>query len=220
MKIERGFIDKLLFLSEVLRPGMRSKENRVAEITGEKPSAVRNWLFNQNTPPEKKKLRIADRLGVSKEYLFDSNREALEAPRTVYDPSISAFHIPMVHEADLLSALDNSQTPVNERLVISLTESIISGIEKIEKTYSVRVQNINFPPFIVSGDTLIFNETTIKRDGGFCLYIKKPSIEIVEFNENEDDVPTITDSLGNIRRIHSDAILVPVILTISSWDKK
>ncbi|WP_235424053.1 hypothetical protein [Citrobacter koseri] len=220
MKIETGFINKLLILSEALRPGVRSKENRVAEITGEKPSAVRNWLFNQNIPPDKKKLRIADRLGVSKEFLFDNEKETVEAPIAVYDPSINAFLIPMVSESNLHLALENLQTPVDERLVLSVTKSIQDGISDIEKTYSVIVENISFPPFIVAGDTLIFNQTSLKKDGGFCLYINKPSMEIVTFNDNDDEESTIIDSIGNVRKINRDALLVPILLTISSWDKK
>ncbi|EKS6646063.1 hypothetical protein QCD58_005008 [Enterobacter hormaechei] len=192
----------------------------MAEITGEKPTAVRNWLFNQNVPPDKKKLRIADRLGVSKEFLFDESRCDIEAPVAVFDSSINAFLIPMLSETELLSALSNQQTPVHERFVLSITESILSGISNIEKTYSVRVENINFPPFIVKGDTLVFNETMTKKDGVFCLYINKLSIEIVAFNKNEDEEPTITDSIGNVRRINSQALLVPVLITVSSWGNK
>lgn len=212
MSQTNSFIEKIITLSTTLLPAVKNKEKRIALLTEEKTSAVKNWLFHGALPSEKKKLKVADRLGVSREFLYNNDEQTVTPPITIYDEELSAFIIPKLTESDIYDiAVKSAPVCVLERYILSIKEKIRNELIFFEKTYCFETSELIFPPYVFEGDIVIFNET-YTENCTFKLYISKDKIEIVTQTEKNNEV---INRLGNALPLGLGVILIPIILIIS-----
>jgi phage repressor protein C with HTH and peptisase S24 domain len=212
---KKDFASRVAYLAEVLMPNVKNKEKRLSEITGEKASTVRNWLFNGKMPVNKNRIIISDKMGVSEEYLFYGGQKSY--PLAKYDLESDSYSVPVITEEDILKIADNVKNiiVVRSRKIVSLEESLLTSIKEIEKTFCINVEYISFHPFISKGDSLLINTTAKIKNGIFAILITKGDIKIVTINDTDDEL-FFHDENGIINRIRDSDIIMPILMTIST----
>lgn len=211
-----SFVDRLLILAELINPNTRNKEKKLSEITGEKESTIKNWLFNNKKPPRTKRLSVSDKLGVSEACLFDDS-ENIEHPVAIYDDNAKCYLVPKINELDILK-INNIDSPllVSDRMPVKLKDDIEKSVKDISQTYCAELKNIDFPPFILEGSYVFFNATAQKKDGIFCFYYdKSQSVEIAKLMMLDSRISLVTKNASIIKKPITNRIL-PIILTIST----
>ena len=210
------FVDKLINLAEQISPTIRNKEKRLSEITGEKESTIKNWLFNNKKPPKTKRLSVSDKLGVSESFLFDESNN-IEHPIAIYDKKAQYYLVPKIKELDIVKISDtHSPLVVSDRMPIKLKNVVEESVTDISKTYCTELKNIDFSPFILEGSYVFFNATAHKKDGIFCFYYDKSlSIQITKLMMMDSKISLVTKNASIIKKPCLNRIL-PIILTIST----
>lgn len=216
MSKHNNFSSKIIELSSKILPNIKNKEVRIASLTDEKPGTIKNWLFKNALPPEKKKLKVADRMGVSKEYLY-SEDPIPEPPVAIYDPEINAFIIPVISEDNLYNiAIREAPTLVIERYILSIKGSIKDKIQLVETTYCFEVETLTFPPFIFEGDVIVFNQNFCGIND-FSLFINQKKIEIVRVGNTEN---AYINKEGMDLKAGKNTLILPIILIINDGVKR
>lgn len=216
MSKHNNFSSKIIELSSKILPNIKNKEVRIANLTDEKPGTIKNWLFKSALPPEKKKLKVADRMGVSKEYLY-SEDSVPEPPVAIYDPEINAFIIPIIFEHNLYDiAMKEAPTLVIERYILSIKDSIKNKIQLIKTTYCFEAKKLTFPPFIFEGDIVVFNKN-FSGNNEFSLFINPKKVEIVRSGETEIGY---TNKEGKHIKAWNNSLILPIILIINDGVKR
>jgi len=216
MSKHNNFSSKIIELSSKILPNVKNKEVRIASLTDEKPGTIKNWLFKNALPPEKKKLKVADRMGVSKEYLY-SEGSIPEPPMAIYDPEINAFIIPVISEDNLYNiAIRKTPTLVIERYILSIKASVKNKIKLVETTYCFEVKDLTFPPFIFEGDVIVFNQNFCGVND-FSLFINQKKIEIVRVG-NAGNAYINKDGMD--MKAGNNTLIVPIILIINDGVKR
>ncbi len=203
------FAERVVTISSQLRPNETNKTVCVAEVSGEKISTVRNWLFNKKAPPKAKKLTIADRLGVDVRYLFESGD--FSVPLTQYDEALNCYVIPKVTLEQLSGIFQNKPLPINDRIVTSIDPQLVQELGDVRKTYSVSSNDIHYAPFISKNDTVIFNVSSEAVKGNLCLHISE-CIQILLY----DSTGTFVNAQDQNVEIKSKDKVLPIIMTVSS----
>ncbi|ELP9015298.1 hypothetical protein R1628_004216, partial [Salmonella enterica] len=164
----------------------------------------------------KKKLKVADRMGVSKEYLY-SEDSIPEPPMAIYDPEINAFIIPLISEDNLYNiAIRKTPTLVIERYILSIKASIKDKIQLVETTYCFEVKGLTFPPFIFEGDVIVFNQNFCGVND-FSLFINQKKIEIVRIGNTGN---AYTNKDGMDLKAGNNTLILPIILIINDGVKR
>lgn len=216
MAKEDNFPNKIIELSRKLLPEIKNKEVRIANLTDEKPGTIKNWLFKNALPPEKKKLKVADRMGVSKEYLYSEDSEP-EPPVAIYDPEINAFIIPVISEKSLYNiAIRDTPILVIERYILSMKGTTKEKIEFKKTTYCFETKNITFPPFIFEGDIVVFNQSYFGINE-FSLFVNTKKTEIVRRGDTDGGY---INKEGVKLKPESNTLIVPIILIINDGVKR
>jgi hypothetical protein len=216
MSNRNNFSSKIIELSSKILPNIKNKEVRIASLTDEKPGTIKNWLFKNALPPEKKKLKVADRMGVSKEYLY-SEDSIPKPPVAIYDPEMNAFIIPVISEANLSNiAFRDTPTLVIERYILSIKKTIKDKIKLVESTYCFEVKTLTFPPFIFEGDIVVFNQSFYGVND-FSLFINQKKIEIVRVGHDDN---AYTNKEGVDLKAGNNTLILPIILIINDGVKR
>jgi len=211
-----SFSSKIIELSGKILPDIKSKETRIANLTHEKPGTIKNWLFKNTLPSEMKKLKVADRMGVSQEYLF--NEDAIpEPPTAIYLHENNAFALPVITENNLYNiSIKNIPTLVFDRYTLSIKDSTKDKINSLKLTYCFEVKQITFPPFIFEGDIVVFNESF----SGVCEFFLKTSPRQVKILRSDNASNRLISKKGEIEKNDSNAFLLPIILIVNDGVKQ
>ncbi|WP_146152198.1 helix-turn-helix domain-containing protein, partial [Photobacterium phosphoreum] len=167
--MKNKFAKRVTELAKMLLPESKNKQVSLAELTGEKESTVRNWLFNDKKPSASKRLRISDSLGVSICYLF--NDGDFSYPVTVYDKNTDSYSVPEIDEINLFQRFTKNNYPVvvYNRNNVNISCNITNNVERIDETYCFKSNSLEFNPFISKGDIVFINLTANKINGLFTI---------------------------------------------------
>ncbi|WP_416414342.1 hypothetical protein [Pantoea sp. App145] len=208
------FIKKALELSELILPEIRSKEKRLALISGEKETTVKNWIFHDKIPVSSKRLHISDSFGVSEQSLFDLS-EKHSIPVAVFNRELNCYLIPQIDESGLERLL--SATPpliATERVPLKLQDFLKDDIAIPHLTYCINVVKLVFPPFILESDIIFINHTASRKGNIFCVYTSGSQVQIVKIKCSDGRFILINKE-GCEVRIEENSFVAPVILTLS-----
>ncbi|MCL1077599.1 hypothetical protein D5R81_11690 [Parashewanella spongiae] len=203
-----AFLKKAISLSQSFLPKEKNKTACMAQVSGEKESTVRNWLFNNKMPSKGKRLGIADKFGVDDDHLF--NEAEFNIPLTKYDEQHEYFLVPVLKLEELYGVTEKVPLPVQQRNVINLSKNILNHIQDYRKTYCFQAERISFEPFISTTDILFVNTTAMVKQGQFCLHLGRV-IQIVKLVDRNNAI--LND--GNEITIKDDEHLFPILLTLS-----
>ena len=206
---EPDFRTKVIAIAKQLQPEAPNKEESITEISGEKKSTIRNWLYSQKKPPMGKRLTIADKFGVDVAYLFED--APFNLPITRYEPEHNYYLVPQLTLSQVYCLDKVTPMPIQGRTVISLRPELTVNIEQVEKTYCVIGSGIDYEPFISASDTIFFNGTAKIIRGNFYILVSR-NIQIVRM---EQDGRLISNQGDQIKPMQTDKIL-PIIITMSS----
>lgn len=164
------FASKIVYvLSQISPKSKAALVTQVSEITEEKDSTARNWLFNAKIPRVPKRLKIADKIGVSEEYLFNDN-----FPIEGYQKPVAALcegHllIPFLQEEEIFDFYANKIFPVLERIPFMLP-----NLDKVLQRYgnnifATKIKKSNFQPHFNDNTTVIFSDLVELEEYKFVL---------------------------------------------------
>ncbi len=208
------FIRKALEISELILPDIKSKEKRLAMISGEKESTVKNWIFHNKIPSPAKRLHISDNFGLSEISLFDNTNEN-SIPIAVYNEELLCYLVPQIEESSL-DKLSVAQPPLVISGRIPLKSQILLKDEIVSPhmTYCLEVIHLSFPPFITTNDIIFINHTASKKNDIFCVYKKEDKIQIVKLQNISGNYIMYNKDGEKIRK-EKNAFIAPIILTLS-----
>lgn len=210
MSNQPKFINKMIALSEQLLPDIKNKEKRIAKICGENESTVKNWLFHDRTPPAKKRMIIADKFGVSEEFLFGET-DILSIPCALYKSDMDIWLIPRIKQSDIKKLEELCSLYVLERLPLKISKKINQQLVNPENTYCIEIEDIDFPPFLVKNDYVFINNTALKKEGIFCFYLRNHNMEIVRLT-NWGDNKEMSTKTGKRINYERNSTIIPIIL--------
>jgi hypothetical protein len=209
-----SFIKKALELSEKLRPEIKSKEKRLAAISGEKESTVKNWLFHNKLPVSSKRLSLSDKFGVSETYLFSESSET-NIPLAVNNKELSCYLVPQIEEINLSKLfLKSSPLVILDRIPLKINKFVDDDIMDPNSLYCFEAFKINFPPFITTTDIVFINPTAPFKNNTFCLYRATACIEIVQVHASNNNYVMYTKK-GEKLLTDNKCCIIPILLTIS-----
>ncbi|RYV04135.1 hypothetical protein SOPP22_01670 [Shewanella sp. OPT22] len=203
------FKTKAITIAHKLLPELQNKEDSITEISGEKKSTIKNWLYANKRPPMGKRLTIADRFGVDANYLFED--AVFNLPITQFDESLKCYLVPKLALSQLTCLEQTEPMPVAERTIISLSPELLEHLESYQKTYCLVASGIHYEPFITAGDTLFFNSTAKHFKSNFCILVSDET-QIVRMQQDG----AIVSKDGDIIQPRKSDTLLPIIITMSS----
>jgi len=140
------FIKRALELSELILPEVKNKEKRLAIISREKESTVKNWIFHGKLPVSGKRLNISDSFGVSEQTLFEEPEEK-SIPVAVYNNELNCYLIPQIDETGLERlALALPPLRITSRVPLKLEALLKDEVIDPHMTYCIDVVRLTFPP--------------------------------------------------------------------------
>ncbi|MBM7074443.1 hypothetical protein JQC92_20865 [Shewanella sp. 202IG2-18] len=206
---EHNFRTKALAIANQLLPDIQNKEDSVVQISGEKKSTIKNWLYANKRPPMGKRLMIADKFGVDVDYLFSDSPYSI--PITQFDESLKCYLVPRLALSQLTCLEQTEPMPVAERTIISLSPELLEHLESYQKTYCLVASGIHYEPFITAADTLFFNSTAKHFKSNFCILVSDET-QIVRMQQDG----AIVSKDGDIIQPRKSDTLLPIIITMSS----
>ncbi|ELQ9312402.1 hypothetical protein R3D73_005460 [Serratia marcescens] len=208
------FIKKALEISELILPDIKSKEKRLAMISGEKESTVKNWIFRNKIPSSAKRLHISDNFGLSERSLFDNTHEK-SIPIAVYNEELRCYLVPQIEEASL-DKLSVAQPPlvISGRIPLKSQILLKDEIASPNMTYCLEVIHLSFPPFITANDIIFINHTASKKNNVFCVYKKEDNVQIVKL-QNISGNYIMYNKNGEKVRKGKNTFIAPIVLTLS-----
>ncbi len=205
----KDFHIRAVQLAKILRPDVHNKEISVAEISGEKQSTVRNWLFSSKVPARGKRLTIADKFGVDIGYLFEA--AVFNVPLTQFDESLNCYLVPKLSLKQLPCLFLAEPVPIEGRTVISLSDSMKKYLTDIGQTYCLVSSQLNFTPVISADDTLFINLSAKPLHGNFFIHLGK-KVQIVMLEKSG----VITAENGSVVIRDSKDQLLPIIIIMTT----
>ena len=208
------FIKKALEISDLILPEIKSKEKRLAIISGEKESTVKNWIFHKKMPASSKRLHISDNFGLSEESLFDDAHEN-SIPVAVYNNELHCYLIPQIDESGL-KRLSSAQPPliISGRIPLKSQILLKDEIAIPNMTYCLETIHLAFPPFITKNDIIFINHTASRKNNIFCIYKTESKTQIVKIQDNSGR-SIMYNKDGKEISEDKDAFVAPIILTLS-----
>ncbi|RLV58117.1 hypothetical protein D5018_19035 [Parashewanella curva] len=206
---QHDFRTKALAIAEQRLPDLINKEDSLVEISGEKKTTIKNWLYSDKRPPRGKRLTIADRFGVDVSYLFDNAPYSL--PLTKFDESLNCYFVPELKLSQITCLSETAPLPISARVTISLPTFILDNMQSVEQTYCVVSSGIDYEPFITATDTIFFNTTAKRIKGNFYILVSSDT-SIVRMESDG----TLKCNQGKSVSLASNDKIIPIVITLSS----
>lgn len=203
-------VDKYLGLNET---GIISS---VSAITTEKETTAKNWLFNGKIPRENKRLTIADRLGISYDYLFNDDIPINEIKKPEVFITDGQYYIPQLPDVDIKCIKKTDVLPVHGRVPVMLPsfDKIISKYGR--NIYATQLQISSFAPYIDSGATVICSEKLIIEEYKFLLFQSSSGFKIKRI-VNTGEKLQLVELVNGEEKINNIESLDEALLVILSF---
>ncbi len=186
----------------------------VSEVTTEKDTTTKNWLFNGKLPREPKRIVIADAIGTSMRYLFDESVRVKKVTKPEVEKVEGCYLIPLLSEDDIFRIFEKAVFPIKERIPV-MVPNFDKLIKRFGKNiYATKLQNSNFQPYISDDSILICSEKIMLEEYKFILVRSEGKsllrrvimgdsgqLQLMHYDQNGDEI------LESIQH-YQDALLV------------
>ncbi|MBX9703178.1 MAG: hypothetical protein K2X39_03400, partial [Silvanigrellaceae bacterium] len=191
--------------------------NSISNITNEKDSTTKNWLFNGKIPREYKRLSISDALGVSEDYLFNDNIEVTDIKKPEIVKREGCYLVPFIEAKDIFYVKNANNFPITKRIPIMLPsfDKIIDQYGK--NIYATKIIDSNFQPYIDHDSMLICSENITLDEYKFLLFEENnfPLIKRVIFSQGKKKLLVLREGNEEIEDIYLDQSTLLIILSFS-----
>ena len=191
------FASRALAVATLLHPNIKNKIERLALTSEESISKVTHWLHSGKQPPKTKRLELADRLGVSIDYLFEKGEFAPPSTLMLYSPDV--YSVPMLSLDDLPNLIKGSvPIAIKRRMTWQLPSELTEKIKATELCFCIS-SPLDAPPHFRKGDLLLLNLSATITLNTLALELNgESSLSLIETNEEIQPSTSLIPILMNI----------------------
>lgn len=142
---------------------------QISDITKEKDTTAKNWLFNGRVPREPKRLAISDAVGTSVDYLFNDNipLDAISKPEIM--KQAGCYFVPFLQDKHIFKMKHAGLLPVAQRIPIMFPELDDFVAQYGKNIYATKIARSNFRPHIDNNATVLCTGNVIPGEYKFVL---------------------------------------------------
>lgn len=158
-----------------------TKLQTLEKALNEKSSTISNWLFGSRMPIKANKLALADKIGVSYDYLFDDNIKVEDCSKIeiFYDKDTDKYLLPYIEEQDIFALKNKNIFPITKRFPVMFPnfDSLVAKYGK--NIYITNLKSATFPPYSNTGSFIIYAENVILEHFKFFILNNNGKLKIV-----------------------------------------